>query len=174
MQIEILVSISGNADPRYGQPDFNYSPGQIVTVADALAEEWIASGIAETVPTNNGGSTSTLVGTASDVTGRGSSQAAVTLATAPTPGPYSVKLTAELNTPSALGNAVTFTINWTGAHGARSATIGPLNLGPAQAANGYISALVHIYVGSGDVTYSSTLTGAGTSTYDVHASLRTP
>lgn len=122
---------------------------------------------------------STLVGTASDVTAQATSQTTVTLATSPSAGPYRLMLYAALSTVCTTGsNSVTFTLNWTDASNARSLAVGPLTLSAAQAASTFLSLPdLPIYVGSGNVTYTSTVSGAcatGTSKYDVHASLRTP
>lgn len=121
---------------------------------------------------------STLVGTASDVTGQSTSQSAVTLASSGTPGNYRIKLYADLNTPCTTGsNTVLFTLSWTDGSNARTATIGPLTLGAAQSSSSFVEGELSIYAGGGSVTYSSTVSGTcttGTSTYDVHASLRTP
>ena len=123
-------------------------------------------------------SKTTLVGTASDVTAQSTSQSAVTLATAPSAGPYRLLLYADMSTACTTGsNSVTFTLNWTDGTNARVATVGPLTLVAAQATSTYVSGEIPAYVGSGNVTYSSTVTGTcatGTSKYDVHASLRTP
>ena len=146
------------------------SAAQVPTLSNAPA---LSAANMTSFPTPN-----TLVGTASDVTAQSTSQSAVTLATSPAAGPYRVRLYADLNAPCTTGsNSVTFTVNWTDGTYARSATIGPLTLAAAQTASQYVSADVPVYAGSGNVTYSSTIAGTcstGTSTYDVHASLRTP
>lgn len=46
MKIQIIQSIAGHEQPIYDLADFSFAPGSIVEVHDALAEAWIASGIA--------------------------------------------------------------------------------------------------------------------------------
>ena len=46
MQIKIVQSIAGHADPRYELEDFGYRPGEVVDVDDELAASWIDAGIA--------------------------------------------------------------------------------------------------------------------------------
>ena len=45
-KVKMCISIAGNADPNYDQPEFGYAPGQVVEVHPILAEAWIASGTA--------------------------------------------------------------------------------------------------------------------------------
>ena len=122
--------------------------------------------------------TSTLVGTVSDLTGQTATHAAVTLATAPPIGPYRVLVYMDMSTACTTGsNSVSVVVNWTDGTNARAATVGPLTLTTAQTTSTYVSGEVSIYIGSGNVTYTPTMTGTcatGTSAYDVHASLRNP
>lgn len=115
-------------------------------------------------------------GTPSNVTNRSTSQTAVTIGTAPTSGVYTIKYYANLNTAcSTGGNSVNFTFNWTDAGASRSLTTGNLSLATGTpAASSYMTGLFTIFVGSGNVTYTSTISGAcatGTSSYDVHVAL---
>jgi hypothetical protein len=111
----------------------------------------------------------------SNVTAQSTSQSAVTLATAPAAGSYTIRYYAAQNAVCTTGaNSVSFTFNWTDAGNARSLTTGSLLLGSAQATSGYLSGLMPIFVNSGNVTYTSTVAGAcatGTSSYDVRASI---
>lgn len=120
-----------------------------------------------------GGGLPSIVGTASNVTAQSTSQSAVTIATAPTAGQYEVQYYADLNTACTTGaNSVSFTFNWTDASGtARSLQTGNLTMGTSQAGSSYVSGAFPLWVGSGNVTYTSTVSGAcgsGTSSYDVH------
>jgi uncharacterized cupin superfamily protein len=115
------------------------------------------------------------VGTVSSVTGQSTSQSAVTLATAPSAGAYVLRYYADLNTPCTTGaNSVSFTFNWTDAGASRSLQTGSLSMGTAQLGSSYLSGTFPLYVNSGNVTYTSTVSGTcatGTSSYDIHASL---
>lgn len=120
-----------------------------------------------------------LIGTESDVIGQSTSQTAVTLATPTTAGEYTVRIDADLHTPCTTGsNSVIFTANWTTANGARLATTATLTMGSSQTTGSYVQAFIPINSAVSDpITYSSTVTGTcttGTSSYDVHASVRTP
>jgi hypothetical protein len=45
--VRILQAISGLADPANGMAtDFNFYPGQVVSIPSALATKWITAGIA--------------------------------------------------------------------------------------------------------------------------------
>lgn len=47
-KIKMLTSIAGNADPRYDLThDFSFEVGKVYDVHAALAQAWIAGGIAE-------------------------------------------------------------------------------------------------------------------------------
>lgn len=113
------------------------------------------------------------VGIPSNVIAQSTSQSIVTLATAPSAGSYTLRYYADLNTPCTTGsNAVTFTFNWTDASNARLLATGTFTLAAAQSTGTYISGLLPIWVGSGNVTYTSTVSGTcatGTSSYDMHA-----
>jgi hypothetical protein len=116
-----------------------------------------------------------IINGVSNVTSQSTSQSAVTLATAPTTGSYTVRYYANQNAVCTTGsNSVSFTFNWTDAGNARSLTTGSLVLGTAQATSGFLSGLIPIFVNSGNVTYTSTVAGtcaSGTSSYDIHASI---
>jgi hypothetical protein len=116
-----------------------------------------------------------IINGVSNVTSQSTSQSAVTLATAPTTGSYTVRYYANQNAVCTTGsNSVSFTFNWTDAGNARSLTTGSLVLGTAQATSGFLSGLISIFVNSGNVTYTSTVAGtcaSGTSSYDIHASI---
>ena len=112
---------------------------------------------------------------ASDVTAQSTSQSTVTLAT-PSAGGYRLNYYATQNATCTTGsNSVSFTFNWTDAHNARSLTTGSMTLSSTQSATtGYLSGLFPLSVGSGSVTYTSTVSGTcatGTSSYDVHVTL---
>ncbi len=49
VKVRIIIPICGTADPRYDQPDFAYSAGQIVKLDSRLAESWIKTGKAQKV-----------------------------------------------------------------------------------------------------------------------------
>ncbi len=103
------------------------------------------------------------------------SQSTVTLASAPTAGSYRLNYYVDQNEVCASGsNNVALGFNWTDGSNARVLNTSNLSLGSAQSAAGYLSGTLPIWVGSGNVTYSSTISGScstGTSTYDVHLSL---
>jgi hypothetical protein len=114
----------------------------------------------------------------SDVTAQSTSQSSVTLLSSPTAGHYFVKYYADQNATCTTGaNTVSFTFNWTDGSNARSLTTGNLPLGSSQATSNYLEGSFDIWVGSSNVTYTSTVSGAcgtGTSSYDIHAeALRT-
>jgi hypothetical protein len=46
LRVVIQQPVAGLAEPRYGLDDFSFRPGEIVDLDNALAEAWIASGIA--------------------------------------------------------------------------------------------------------------------------------
>lgn len=108
----------------------------------------------------------------SDVTAQSTSQSAVTLLTSPPVGIYELYYYADVNTLCTTGqNELLFTFNWTDATTARVLTSGVLEIPSASTTGQYLSGVMSIYVGSGNVTYSSTVTGTcttGTSSYDVH------
>lgn len=114
-------------------------------------------------------------GWVSNVSARSTSQTSVTLAT-PGPGQYTLNYYADQNGTCTTGsNSVSFTFNWTDASNARTITTGGLTLGTTQSATGgYVSGLMPLYVGSGPVTYTSTVSGScgsGTSSYDIRVAL---
>jgi hypothetical protein len=157
-----VTPASVGAEPALGNPGTN---GYVLSSTTAGTRSWIAPG-------------STLVGTASDLTGQTATHATVTLATTPAAGAYRVLVYMDMGTVCTTGsNSVSVVVNWTDGTSARAATVGPLTLTTAQATSAYVAGGVPIYVGSGDVTYTPTVTGTcttGTSAYDLHASLRTP
>jgi hypothetical protein len=118
---------------------------------------------------------SPATGWVSNATAQSASQAAATLAAAPTAGSYRLTYYLDENGTCTTGsNSVTLTFNWTDGTNARVLATSGLNLGSTQSTAGYSSGTLPIYVGSGNVTYSSTVAGScttGTSTYDVHVSL---
>ena len=109
----------------------------------------------------------------SNVTGQTTSQSTVTLATSPTAGDYEIHYNADLNTPCTTGsNTVSFAFSWTDASSGRTLATGSLALTSAQSTSSFLSGIIPIHVGSGNVTYTSTVTGtcaAGTSSYDINA-----
>lgn len=116
-----------------------------------------------------------ILGTVSNVTAQSTSQGAVTLATAPAAAPYAIVYYASQNAVCTTGaNTVSFTFNWTDAGNARVLNTGNLTLGTAQATSGYLSGSIPIFNNSGNVTYTSTVSGtcaSGTSSYDIHVSI---
>lgn len=116
-----------------------------------------------------------ILGTVSNITNQSTSQGSVTIATAPAAAPYAIVYYASQNGVCTTGaNSVAFTFNWTDAGNARTLNTGNLVLGTAQAVSGYLSGLIPIFNNSGNVTYTSTVSGAcasGTSSYDIHASI---
>ena len=99
----------------------------------------------------------------------------VTLATAPTAGTYHLIYYTSLNTPCTTGsNSTSFTFGWTDSNSARTLITGPLSMGSAQSTSSYVSGDFNLYVGSGNITYTSTISGTcstGTSSYDIHVTL---
>lgn len=106
----------------------------------------------------------------STVLAQSTSQSAVTLATSPVAGEYDIHFYSNLNTPCTTGsNSVSFTFSWTDASNSRVLSTSFLALG-TQTTGRYMSGIVPVHVGSGNVTYSSAVIGtctSGTSTYDV-------
>lgn len=49
VKVEMLTSIAGNPDLRYGQEDINFSIGQIVELHPDQARAYIAGGLAKAV-----------------------------------------------------------------------------------------------------------------------------
>jgi hypothetical protein len=111
----------------------------------------------------------------SNLTAQSASQAATTLASAPTAGSFRLTYYLDQNGTCTSGsNTVSLSFNWTDGSNARVLATSSLNLGSTQSTSGYLSGTLPIYVGSGNVTYSSTVTGScttGASSYDVHISL---
>jgi hypothetical protein len=97
-------------------------------------------------------------GVSADVTGQSTSQSTVTLAVAPAPGAYWIDFNAYQD---AVGGtcSVAFTFNWIDVS-ARSLTTASMSMKASQSTSNFISGPISIYVGSGDVTYSSTVTGS--------------
>jgi len=114
-------------------------------------------------------------GWVSNVTLQSASLSAITLASAPTAGGYRLTYYVDQNGLCTSGsNSVVLAFNWTDASAARTLTTTSLALGTSQGATGFQSGTLPIWVGSGNVTYSSTVSGScssGTSSYDVHTSL---
>lgn len=107
----------------------------------------------------------------SNVTGVGANQN-VTLATSPTAGHYHLKYYADQNATCSGGPFVSFQFGWTDGSNARTLSTGPLTLSSSQQSNGYLSGDFDIWVGSGNVTYTSTIGGTiSTCTYDIHVSM---
>ena len=107
----------------------------------------------------------------SDVTGQSTSQTSTAVATAPGGGNYNLRYYADVNTACTTGaNTVSFTLSWTDATAARTLQTGSLPMGSSTSAS-YITGEIPIRVASGNVTYTSTVSGScgsGTSEYDVH------
>jgi hypothetical protein len=103
------------------------------------------------------------------------SQAAVTLAAGPSAGSYRVTYYLDQNGTCTSGsNSVSLSFNWTDGSNARVLTTSSLTLGSTQSTLGYVSGTLPIYVGSGNVTYSSTVAGScssGASSFDFHLSV---
>jgi hypothetical protein len=118
---------------------------------------------------------SPATGWVSNVTAQSTSQSAVTLASAPTSGAYRLNYYVDQNGTCTSGsNSVSLSFNWTDGSNARVLTTVSLSLGSAQSTSGYLSGTTPIYVGSGNVTYTSTVSGSctsGTSSYDLHVGL---
>jgi len=116
-----------------------------------------------------------ILGWLSNVTAQSTSQSAVTLATAPTGGMYRLEYYGDQNALCTTGsNSVAFTFNWSDGSNARALSTGALSLLTAQQTSSFISGQENIFIGSGNVTYTSTVTGTcatGTSSYDIHATL---
>jgi hypothetical protein len=114
-------------------------------------------------------------GWVSNATAQSASQATVTLASAPTAGSYRVTYYVDQNGTCTSGsNSVSLSFNWTDGGNARVLGTASLTLGSTEATSGYLSGTLPVYVGGGNVTYSSTVAGSctsGTSSYDVHVSL---
>jgi len=124
-----------------------------------------------------GSNVSAKVGTPSDVTAQSASQGTVTIATAPAAGFYIVSYYADVNTQCTTGsNAVSFTFTWTDATGTRTLVTGSMPMAQGgSVVSSYLSGLLPVFISSGNVSYTSTVTGActsGTSSYDIHAVLR--
>ena len=118
---------------------------------------------------------SPATGWVSNVIAQAVSQAAATLASGPSAGTYRLTYYLDQNGTCTSGsNAVSLTFNWTDGSNARALTTASLNLGSTQSTAGYLSGTLPIYVGSGNVTTSSTVSGScasGGSSFDFHLSL---
>jgi len=115
------------------------------------------------------------IGWVSNVTAQSTSQAAVTLASSPSAGSYRITYYMDQNGTCTSGsNTVSLTFNWTDGTFTRALTTGSLTLSAAQSSSSYLTGLPTIYVGSGNVTYTSTVAGTcatGTSSYDLHVTM---
>lgn len=49
MQIKMLQSIAGHADPDNDIEEFSFKPGDVVDLKDGVAKAWVAGGLAEAV-----------------------------------------------------------------------------------------------------------------------------
>jgi hypothetical protein len=146
------------------------------SVALATNPTMILSGATVNSMTLTGMGVPLITGNVSNVTGQSTSQSQVTIATSPTAGAYRLVYYANQNALCTTGsNSVAFKFSWTDVSNTRELTTGSLSLGTAQTTAAYISGEPLIYAGgSGNITYTSTVTGtcgSGTSTYDVHVSL---
>jgi hypothetical protein len=115
------------------------------------------------------------IGWVSNVIAQSTSQAAVTLASVPTAGSYRITYYMDQDGTCTTGsNSASLTFNWTDSANARSLTTGSLTLSAAQSTASYLTGLPTIYVGSGNVTYTSSVAGTcatGTSSYDLHVTM---
>jgi len=115
------------------------------------------------------------IGWVSNVTAQSASQSAVTLASSPSAGSYRLTYYMDQNGTCTSGaNSASLTFNWTDGANARALTTGSLTLSAAQSTSSYLTGLPTIYVGSGNVTYTSTVAGScatGTSSYDLHVTM---
>jgi hypothetical protein len=118
---------------------------------------------------------SPATGGVSNLNAQSASHAAVTLASGPSAGGFRVNYYVDQNGTCTSGsNLVSLSFNWTDASTARVLTTGSLNLGSATNTSGFLSGTFPIYIASGNITYTSTVTGScasGTSSYDVQISL---
>jgi hypothetical protein len=118
---------------------------------------------------------SPATGWVSNLTAQSASQSGVVLASGPTAGSYRATYYLDQNGTCTSGsNSVSLSFNWTDGSNARILATSSLNLGSTQSTLGYLSGTLPIYVGGGNVTYSSTIAGSctsGTSSYDLHISL---
>jgi Collagen triple helix repeat (20 copies) len=103
------------------------------------------------------------------------SQAAVILAAGPSAGSYRLTYYMDQNGTCTSGsNSVSLSFNWTDGSNARVLTTSSLNLASTQSTLAYLSGTLAMYVGSGNITYSSTVAGSctsGASSFDIHLSL---
>jgi hypothetical protein len=118
---------------------------------------------------------SPATGWVSNASAASASQSTTTLASAPSGGMYRITYYLDQNALCTSGsNSVSLTFNWTDSSTTRVQTTSNLTLATAQSSTSYLSGSVPIYVGSGNVTYSSTVSGScssGTSTFDYHIAL---
>jgi len=107
--------------------------------------------------------------------GQSTSQTAMILAAGPSSGSYRLTYYMDQNGTCTSGaNSVSLSFNWTDGSNARVLTTQSLNLASTQSILAYLSGTLPIYVGSGNITYSSTVSGtcsSGTSSFDIHLSL---
>lgn len=124
--------------------------------------------------TNGADSISTATVGTSNVTNQAASQTTVTVATSPTAGQYQLEYYVRQNVLCTTGsNSVNFTFSWTDDVGATSQVTGALTL-TNTTAGGPLSGVIPMQVGSGNVTYISTVSGScgsGSSSYNIHAAL---
>jgi len=94
----------------------------------------------------------------------------VTLLTGPAAGMYEIRFYGDQNANAASGScAVSYTFNWTDASNARQEQTGNLVLATSQSTSSFLTGLQPIWVGSGNVTYITTLSGTCPSgSYDSH------
>lgn len=106
----------------------------------------------------------------SDVTAQSTSQSAVTLAASPPAGQYVLNFYSDARALASTGTfTVSFTFTWTDGTATRSLTTGQLSIGTSQGSP--LSGVLPLWIGSGNVTYTSTVAGTytGSPTYDIHA-----
>jgi hypothetical protein len=100
------------------------------------------------------------------------SQSTVTILTAPGAGNYEIHFYVDISAACSTGqNSVYFTFSWTDATLARSLTTGQLQMTSTNGATSFLSGVFPLRVGSGNVSYTSTVQGTcttGTSTYDIN------
>lgn len=164
-------SAASASDTITGKTFTMYSPGSAVSSVGGLTGAITSFSTATLNSVALTGMGVPLIGWKSNVTNQSASQSAVTLATAPTAGDYEIHYSMDTNTPCTTGtNSVYFTFNWTAAS-ARSLGTGTFQFPTAQATTSYMNGIIPIHVASGNVTYTSTVTGtcaSGTSSYDLN------
>lgn len=102
-------------------------------------------------------------------TGQLASLGAITLLTAPTPDLYAVDVYLECTAAGSAGTVLA-TVNYTDSNGAAAQVTGALVLTSAAALTAHLSLRVAFWVASGDITVTTTVTGAiGGPTYNFTA-----